>query len=203
MPRTNPDPFEALSAALGDTRAASSDYDLNPNHRPPARHLRPAAVLVPLIETPGGLHVILTKRSSALQHHPGQIAFPGGKMDPTDASLEDAALREAHEEIGLHPASVTIMGRLPEHETVTAFTMTPIIGRLTAPFTPVPEPGEVAEVFSVPFDHIADPARYSIQYRRWRGERRYYYTVPYGPYYIWGATARILRGLAGKLSGEA
>jgi len=144
--------------------------------------------------------VILTKRSSALKHHPGQIAFPGGKVDPNDKSIEDAALREADEEIGLDPKLVEILGPLPSHETVTSFTVTPFLGIVNQDFDPKPEPGEVAEVFDVPLTHVMKTANYSIQSRRWRGQPRYYYVVPFGPYYIWGATARILRGLADQIT---
>ena len=184
---------DILRRRTGDT----SDYDLNPGLRlPPGRTLRPAAVLVPVWLRPEGPRVILTKRSSHLQHHPGQVAFPGGKIDPGDGSPEAAALRESAEEIGLPAGLVTILGRLPAHETVTGFTVTPVLATVAAGFTPVPEAGEVDEIFDVPLDHVLDPARYAIEGRRWRGEWRRYYAVPWGPYYIWGATARILRGLA-------
>jgi len=191
-----------IAEALASPWTASSDFDLNPDVVLPAgRRLRPAAVLVPLFEgSDGEVRVILTKRSSALKHHPGQIAFPGGKVDPGDADARSAALREAQEEIALAPANVEVLGELPTHETVTSFLITPILGRIRAEFKPIPEAGEVAEVFSVPFAHVADQAHYAVQSRRWRGQRRYYYAVPYGPYYIWGATARILRGLADRLS---
>lgn len=185
-----------LRNALARPGGESSDFDLNPAIvLPPGRVLRPAAVLVAVWED----RVILTKRASHLKHHPGQIAFPGGKLDEGDASLEAAALREAWEEIGLPPEVVEVLGRLPAHETVTGFTVTPILARLTAPFTPRPEAGEVEEVFTVPLSHVLNPARFSIEARRWRGEWRRYYAVPYGPYYIWGATARILRGLADRV----
>jgi len=198
---TRPDPFAPLIAALGRPSAASSDFDLNPDTVLPAgRKLRPAGVLVPILATDSGLRLILTKRSSALKHHPGQIAFPGGKLDDGDADVTAAALREADEEIGLAPDNVQVLGRLPGHETVTGFAVTPVLGRIRADFDPKPEAGEVAEVFSVPLDHVTDPARFMVQSRRWRGQRRYYYTVPYGPYYIWGATARILRGLAERMA---
>ena len=111
------------------------------------------------------------------------------------------ALREAREEIGLPEASVEILGRLPAHETVTGFNATPILARVTADFTPVPEAGEVEEVFSLPLSHVLTPGHYAIERRRWRDEWRRYYAVPYGPYYIWGATARILRGLADRVQG--
>ncbi len=191
------DPLSPVLRALARSAQPSSDFDLNPGFRPPAgRAMRPAGVLVPLWVTDGGVRVILTKRSSRLAHHPGQIAFPGGKVDPGDADVVAAALREAWEEIGLEPARVQVLGQLPVHETVTNFAVTPVIGRIEGAFSPRAEQGEVAEVFDVPFAHIADPARYAIEERRWQGMIRRYYAVPYGPYYIWGATARILRGLA-------
>jgi 8-oxo-dGTP pyrophosphatase MutT (NUDIX family) len=144
--------------------------------------------------------VILTKRSSRLKHHPGQIAFPGGKVDDTDAGPVEAALREAREEIGLPAGSVDILGTWSAHETVTGFLMTPVFGIVRDDFRPIPEAGEVDEVFSVPLGHVADPARFRIEGRLWRGQFRRYYVVPYGPYYIWGATARILRALADRMA---
>ena len=148
------------------------------------------------METPAGLCLALTKRAATLRHHPGQIAFPGGKVDQTDANPTAAALREAEEEIGLSRDNVDVLTTLPPHQTVTGFSITPVLGRVLTGFDPIPEPGEVAEVFQVPFRVVSRPENFSIQSRVWRAKRRYYYTVPYGPYYIWGATARILRALA-------
>lgn len=190
-----------LLDALSRNGSASSDFDLNPDTvLPEGRKLRPAGVLVPIQVLDGAPHVILTKRSSHLKHHPGQIAFPGGKQDESDTDVVAAALREADEEIGLRPGNVRVLGSLPSHETVTSFSVTPVIGEVLEPFAFKPEPGEVDEVFRVPLKHVTDPANFLIEGRRWRGRMRHYYTVPYGPYYIWGATARILRGLAERVA---
>jgi 8-oxo-dGTP pyrophosphatase MutT (NUDIX family) len=190
-----------IERALAGPAPTSSDYDLNPGIvLPEGRKLRPAAVLVPILETERGARVILTKRASTLKHHPGQIAFPGGKVDDNDADATAAALRESHEEIGLAPDNVQVIGTLSTHETVTSYRVTPIVGRVLAPFDPVAEAGEVAEVFTVPLDFLMDPASYRIERRRWQGVWRSYYTAPYGPYYIWGATARMLKGLADRVA---
>ena len=184
---------DRLRAAVLRPAGPSSDFDLNPGIAvPTGGALRPAAVLVAIWQD----RLILTKRASHLKHHPGQIAFPGGKVDALDPSPEFAALREASEEIGLAPGNVEILGRLAPHETVTGFAMTPVLGLVRQDFTPNAEAGEVEEVFTVPLSHVLTPANYRVEARLWRGEWRRFYTVPYGPYYIWGATARILRGLA-------
>ncbi len=189
--------IDRLHLALARPAGCSSDFDLNPGlELLPNRVLRPAAVLIAVWPAPEGARLILTKRASHLKHHPGQIAFPGGRVDPGDASLQDAALREAREEVGLAQTNVEVIGSLPAHETVTGFRITPFVGRVRADFSPIPEAGEVEEVFTVPLAHVLDPARFVVERRRWLGQWRHYYAVPYGPYYIWGATARILRSLA-------
>lgn len=195
-----PDARSGLVAALSRPASASSDFDLNPAVRLlPGRTLRPAAVLIAVIDAAGGPRVLLTKRASHLKHHPGQIAFPGGKVDEGDANPMAAALREAEEEVGLSASRVEILGALPPHETVTGFSITPVLGWMREDFAPVAEVGEVEEVFTVPLAHVIDPARYQVERRVWQGQMRRYYAVPYGPYYIWGATARILRGLADRV----
>ncbi len=195
-----PDEIARLTAAVALQGGASSDFDLNPGMVPQGLTLRPAAVLVPVWLHDGAARVILTKRASHLKHHPGQVAFPGGKRDAGDASLQSCALREAREEIGLAPDRVQILGELPAHVTVTGFTVTPVLGLVRDAFEPVAQADEVEEVFTVPLAHVLNESRYSIERRLWRGIWRRYYAVPYGPYYIWGATARILRGLADRVA---
>ena len=188
-----------LVSALEVPAEASSDFDLNPELSPPGGGtLRPAGVLVAVMEETSS--VLLTKRSSALKHHPGQVAFPGGKVDPGDDGVVGAALREAEEEVGLPRERVEVLGTLSPHRTVTAFEATPVLALVRGGFVPVPEEDEVAEAFFAPFEHVTDPGRFRIEGRRWRGVRRRYYAVPWGPYYIWGATARMLRGLADRLA---
>ena len=190
-----------LVSALERDGRPSSDYDLNPDTvLPEGRKLRQASVLVPIVDMGGDARLILTKRAPTLKHHPGQIAFPGGKVDESDNSLVEAALREAEEEIGLPWAKVDALGCLPAHETVTGFVATPVLGLISPGFRPRARDGEVAEVFSVPLNHVLERSNYSIQSRRWRGARRHYFTVPWGPYYIWGATARMLRALADRMA---
>lgn len=192
---------QRLLRALAQQGKGSSDFDLNPDLTlTGTRNLRPAGVLVAISLAGSEPQVILTKRSSALKHHPGQIAFAGGKQDAADANVTEAALREAWEEIGLPRDLPDVLGHLPSHETVTSFQVTPVVALLHQAFEIRPEAGEVDEVFSVPLAHLLDPERYIIESRSWRGTRRHYYTVPYGPYYIWGATARMLRNLAGVMA---
>lgn len=194
-------PIQArLTQALGAPARGSSDYDLNPGIQPAGtRRLRAASVLVPLVARGPALSLVLTRRAALLKHHPGQVAFPGGKQEPGDPTPLAAALREAHEEIGLDPALVTVLGALDPHVTVTDFTVQPFVGLIAPDFHPVPDRAEVDEVFEVPLDFVLDPANYQIHGRVWQGQLRRYYVLPYGPHYIWGATARMLKVLADRL----
>ena len=187
---------DRLLRALDVPARPTSDFDLN-GGAPEGLGARPAGVLAAF--HPDG-RLVLTKRASGLRHHPGQIALPGGKVDPGDADEVAAALREAREEIGLDPANVEVLGTLPAHRTVTGFAMTPVLAMIRGDFTPVPEAGEVEEAFCVPFAHVADPAHYRLERRMWRGDWRSYHVAPFGPYYIWGATARVLLSLARRVT---
>lgn len=188
-----------LRRAMGMAGPASSDFDLNPDVvLDPARRLRRAAVLVPVLMDEGA--VLLTRRSSRLKHHAGQVALPGGMIDEGDAGPEAAALREAMEEVGLPPARVEVLGCLQPHETITGFTVTPVVGLIRGAFVATPEAGEVDEVFTVPLALALRPDSFTVESRVWQGNLRYYYAATHGPHYIWGATARILRSLAERVA---
>lgn len=153
---------------------------------------KPAAVLVPLINRDDGLRVLFTERSRDLPDHPGQISFPGGRIERDDGDAGHAALREAREEVGLPSERVTLLGRLAEYETVTGYRVTPVVGWVEPPFELKADPVEVADVFEVPLAFLLDPANQQRHFRMVGDRRRDYYAIPYGERYIWGATAAML-----------
>jgi len=191
------DPLEAAAIR----QATRGDHDLNPGWTPPSAALRPAAVLVPLIDRPEGMSVLLTLRTPHLSAHAGQIAFPGGRIEPGDADAMAAALRETEEEIGLSRDHVAVIGRLDTYVTGTGFEITPVVGIVAVPFPLALDPIEVAEAFEVPLDFILDPNNRRQMTRR-QGERlRTFFAFPFGDRNIWGATAGILVNLAEVLAG--
>jgi len=181
-----------------------SDYDMNPDARPgQPLPLRPAAVLAPLVMRETGLTVLLTRRADTLRQHTGQIAFPGGRCDPGETFIE-TALREAEEEIGLDRSFAEVAGLLTPYETVTAYRVIPVVAFVRPGFTLTLNKAEVAEAFEAPFDFLMNTANHQRQSRETpSGERRYFYAMPYEDYYIWGATAGMLRGLYQRLYGDA
>ena len=181
--------------------SCSSDFDLNPDMDLDQKfNFLEASVLIPILTFKKDLEILLTKRSNSLKNHPGQIAFPGGKKDQIDSSPIETALRETQEEVGLNPKNVEIIASLPSHKTATGFVIKPYLGLINQPFSETLRQGEVDEIFTVPYDYILNEKNFSIKTRKWNGLQRSYYVVPYGPYYIWGATARILLNLSRALS---
>lgn len=162
----------------------------------------PAAVLVPLMNRPGGLSVLLTRRADHLTHHAGQISFPGGRLEPGDQGVADAALRETEEEIGLPASHVEIIGYLDNYITITGYSVTPVVAIVRPDFDMRIDQTEVAEVFEVPLDYVLDPARVRRRRKKLFGIRVAYYEIPYGPHHIWGATAGMLVALRMALTGE-
>lgn len=193
------------STAIFDPRTGRSwergDYDLNPElvadlavMDPP----RPAAVLVPVVARPE-LTILLTRRTAHLKNHAGQVSFPGGRVDPGDATPVDTALREAEEEIGLPRSAVEPLGYLDSYRTGTGFRVNPVVALVAADHRLVLNADEVDAAFEVPLAFLMDPANHQRHEREWRGRRRAYYAMPYGDHYIWGATAGMLVNLYERL----
>lgn len=178
-----------------EERMERGDHDLNPGMAKPTELVQ-AAVLVPIVERREGFTVLLTQRTDHLSAHAGQISFPGGRLEATDAGLEAAALRETEEEVGLRRDRIEVVGQLDLYVTRTGFEVTPVVGIVTPPFSLTPDPFEVADVFEVPLSFIIDPANHLKQSRLHNGIQRQFYVLPYDNRYIWGATAGMLVNLS-------
>ncbi len=174
--------------------APSAAQGMSDGFRLPGRSgdATPAAVLVPVVNRPEGLTLLLTQRSADLPDHPGQISFPGGRVEPGDSTPADAALRETAEEVGLAADRVDVLGELATYETVTGYRVTPIVGWVEPPFILTPDPIEVAEAFEVPLAFVLDPANQQRHFRMLGEMRRDFWAIPYRDRYIWGATAAML-----------
>ena len=166
--------------------------DLEKQHEASRQALKPAAVLLLIVDHPGDPTVLLTQRTTHLSAHAGQIAFPGGSSDDGDVTPERTALREAEEEVGIPPERIALLGRLPEYRTVTGFAVTPVVGWAEPPLTYRPDPHEVADVFEVPLAFLLDPRNHRYESAFIRGRMRHYWAMPYGERFIWGATAGML-----------
>jgi 8-oxo-dGTP pyrophosphatase MutT (NUDIX family) len=160
---------------------------------------RVAAVLVPLVVREEGITVLLTQRADHLNDHAGQVSFPGGRHEPFDADATATALREAQEEVGLDPQRVEVLGALPDYLTGTGFRVTPVVALVHPPFTVKADSFEVAEIFEVPLGFLMNPSHHEVRVFRWEGGERRFFAMPYpradadGDYFIWGATAGMLR----------
>lgn len=201
MSRFDAAEFRALAArrlhAAPPALPRFSDDDLNPAARmiPEDEAPKPAAVLVPLVERTGGLQLLLTERQPHLRRHAGQIAFPGGRIDETDADAVAAALRETEEETGIPPSFVEPLGFLDTYLTSTNYRVVPVVALLRPGFTAAAQEAEVKDVFEVPLAFLMDPANHQRHSRDWQGHIRYYYAMPWQGRYIWGATAGMIRNL--------
>lgn len=182
----------------------SSDFDLASAWTvDPDEPIKPAAVLVGLIEREEGLSVLLTRRADTLRSHTGQVAFPGGRLDPGETAWQ-AALREAHEEVGLHPEYVSLAGLSTPYWTGSNYLVTPVVGFIRPGFSLRPNPHEVADIFETPFGFLMDPSNHEEHEREIpSGERRRFYAMTHEDRYIWGATAGMLRALYDRLYGAA
>jgi len=190
------DPLEAA-----EVRAATrGDHDLNPGETPPSAALRPAAVLVPLVDRADGMTVLLTQRTAHLSAHAGQIAFPGGRIEEQDSDAIAAALRETEEEVGVPRELISVIGRLDTYVTGTGFEITPIVGIVTPRYTLAIDPYEVAEAFEVPLSYVLDSRNHNRTERESAGRTRVFFVLPYQGRNIWGATAGMLVNLAEVLN---
>ena len=165
------------------------------------RKATPAAVLVPIVNRPDGLMVLLTLRSAGLPEHAGQISFPGGRVEADDPSVAHAALREANEEVGLPAERVTILGELTAYETVTGYRVTPVVGWVEPPFELTLDPIEVADVFEAPLAFLINEQNRRRHFRMFGETRVEFWAIPYGERYIWGATAAMILILERTLHG--
>ena len=168
----------------------------------PGAGATPAAVLVAVVERPAP-GVILTLRPDTMRKHPGQISFPGGRIDPDDDGPIAAALREAEEEIGLPPAEVEVIGVADRYRTVTGFEVTPVVGIIPPGLDLTPHPGEVADLFEAPLAYLLDPAHQQVRSAQWRGRERHYYEIEWEGRRIWGATAAMIVNLSRRLAPDA
>jgi 8-oxo-dGTP pyrophosphatase MutT (NUDIX family) len=181
------------------TAPKRGDFDLNPDARPVAQTLMPAAVLLPIVRR-AIPSVLFTQRTAHLARHAGQVSFPGGRTSPSDRDAIATALRETEEETGIAPHHVRVAGFLESYETGTGFAITPVVGIVDAGFALKPNPDEVAEVFEVPLSFLLDLRNRETKTTEWAGMTRRYYAYTYGRHYIWGATAGILAGFVERLA---
>jgi 8-oxo-dGTP pyrophosphatase MutT (NUDIX family) len=193
---------DTVRASLQRPPPAPEALDLHAISLKEGTRVTEAAVLVPLVNREAGVQVLLTLRPEHLRDHGGQVSFPGGRVEPGDADREASALREMNEEVGLAPDRVMLLGRLPVYEIPSGFRITPVVGWIEPPFTVVPDPFEVADIFEAPLDYFLDAANYQRREYHFRGRHRHYLAIPYEGRYIWGATAGMLYSLCRMLGSK-
>jgi len=182
---------------LGKEGGFKGDHDLNPASHPcEVKTLKPAAVLVPIVVRDDEPSVILTKRAAHMNKHAGQVSFPGGRAEKEDGTAVQTALRESQEEIGLDPALVEVVGTLSTYVTVTEYSVTPVVGLVEPTFELKAEESEVAEIFEVPLRFLLDQRNHQKHSGFHNGIERFWYAMPYNDYYIWGATAGMIKDLS-------
>ena len=193
--------LEQSGSPIDDAWREHGDFLLNPDMVPylETLKLRDAAVLVPVIDDGEDARVIFTKRTATLRKHSGQVAFPGGAVDPEDDTPERAALRETEEEIGLDRRFVETVGRLPHYMAMSGFRITPILAVVQPGYDLSLNPTEVAAVFDGPLSFLMNPKNHGRGHGSWKGAERHFYSMPYGEQHIWGITAGIVRMLYERL----
>ena len=193
--RARLDPLDRAAAGA----PARGDADLNPDWPDRPAQFRPAAVLAPIVKRAEGWTMLFTQRAEETPAHPGQISFPGGRVQENDSSPAETALRETFEEIGLGAPFIEPLGAWDRYETGTGYRITPIVGLVEPGFELKLDPREVAGVFEAPLSFLFDPANHERREGVWRGHRRFYYAMPYEGRAIWGATAGMIRALWERL----
>lgn len=196
------DRIREVLGATDDGSALRGDWDFEPGAASQGGVMTPAAVLIPIIDRTEPT-VLFTRRTDTMRRHAGQVAFPGGRIDPEDDSAVAAALREAHEEVMLPPGEVRVLGTLDRYETGTGYSITPVVGLVTPDLPLVPCEAEVAALFETPLAHLLDPANHQLREAEWQGRLRRYYAIDWETHHIWGATAGIIVNLARRLTREA
>jgi len=182
----------------GDHNIYRPDADYHTSSLP----LKPAAVLIPLVDHKDGMTVLFTKRAPHLKIHSGQVSFPGGRCEVEDIHAMETALRETEEEVGIRRSHIDVLGAMEDYETVTGYVITPIVAVIEPAYSLQVDPGEVAEVFELPLDYILDEKNHELQSRMWNAERRHYYVIMNEKHDVWGATAAMLVRFAKLINGQ-
>jgi 8-oxo-dGTP pyrophosphatase MutT (NUDIX family) len=194
-------PGRSAPLAVQEKTFSRGDHDLNPDFPSLGPDLTEAAIVIPLIDRPQGLMVLLTERSRQLKNHPGQVGFPGGRREPEDINARATALRELEEEISIPASSVSIINDLDTYITRTGFQVTPVVAELSNDIQPVPDPGEVEEIFEVPLSFLLDPKNRKVESREYEGKQRSFYAFRFEGHYIWGVSAGMIINLIEALTG--